>query len=136
MAVNEEELKLIVSQVVKQMQGAMDMPKTQLGIFNDMNTAIAAAKDAQKIMQRMPIDIREKIISCIRKLTRENEETLAKMAVEETGMGNVGDKILKHQLLAEKTPGTEDITTTAWWGDRWLTLIELGSFGVIGAICP
>ncbi len=136
MAVNEEELKLIVSQVVKQMQGTMDMPKTQLGIFNDMNTAIAAAKDAQKIMQRMPMDIREKIISCIRKLTRENEETLAKMAVEETGMGNVGDKILKHQLLAEKTPGTEDITTTAWSGDRGLTLIEMGPFGVIGAICP
>ena len=101
-----------------------------------MNTAIAAAKDAQKIMQRMPMDLREKMISKIRELTKENAEILAKMAVEETGMGNVGDKILKHQLLAEKTPGTEDITTTAWSGDRGLTLIEMGPFGVIGAICP
>ena len=32
-------------------------------------------------------------------------------------MGNVGDKILKHHLVADKTLGTEDITTTAWWGD-------------------
>ena len=46
------------------------------------------------------------------------------MGVEETGMGNVGDKILKHHLVADKTPGTEDITTTAWSGDRGLTLIE------------
>lgn len=136
MAVNEEELKLIVSQVVRQMQGNGEAPKSQLGIYNDMNTAIAAAKDAQKMMQRMSMDSREKIIANIRQKTRENAEKLARMAVEETGMGNVGDKILKHQLLAEKTPGTEDITTTAWSGDRGLTLIEMGPFGVIGAICP
>jgi len=58
------------------------------------------------------------------------------MGVEETGMGNVGHKILKHRLVAEKTPGTEDITTTAWSGDRGLTLVEMGPFGVIGAITP
>ena len=51
-------------------------------------------------------------------------------------MGNVGDKILKHHLVADKTPGTEVITTTAWSGDRGLTLIEMGPFGVIGAITP
>lgn len=136
MAVSEAQLQAIVSAVVAQMKTGEDAPKAQLGIFNDMNTAIAAAKDAQKIMQRMPMDMREKIISNIRQLTKENAEILAKMAVEETGMGNVGDKILKHQLLAEKTPGTEDITTTAWSGDRGLTLIEMGPFGVIGAICP
>ena len=31
----------------------------------------------------------------------------ARMGVDETGMGNVGDKILKHHLVADKTPGTE-----------------------------
>ena len=66
----------------------------------------------------------------------ENAEILARMGVQETGMGNVGHKILKHQLVAEKTPGTEDITTQAWSGDRGLTLIEMGPFGVIGAITP
>ena len=61
---------------------------------------------------------------------------MARMGVEETGMGNVPHKILKHVLVAEKTPGTEDITTTAWSGDRGLTLVEMGPFGVIGAITP
>jgi len=82
------------------------------------------------------MDQREKILSIIRRKTIEHAEILARMAVEETGMGNVGHKILKHQLLAEKTPGTEDITTTAWSGDRGLTLVEMGPFGVIGAITP
>ena len=94
MAVSEAELQAIVSAVVAQVKTGEDIPKAQLGIFNDMNTAIAAAKDAQKIMQRMPMDMREKIISKIRELTKENAEILAKMAVEETGMGIVEDKVM------------------------------------------
>jgi len=135
-AVSEEQLQQIVSAVVAKLQGEKKIPEKTLGIFEDMNDAIAAAREAQKVMQRMPMDFREKIITAIRKKTHDHSEALAKLAVEETGMGNVGDKILKHHLLAEKTPGTEDITTTAWSGDRGLTLIEMGPFGVIGAITP
>lgn len=133
MSVNEQELKAIVQEVLARMERKSD---SGLGLFDDMNEAIAAAKKAQKVMQKMPMDFREKIIANIRKKTIEQAEIMAKMGVEETGMGNVGDKILKHKLLAEKTPGTEDITTTAWSGDRGLTLIEMGPFGVIGAIAP
>ena len=137
MAVSEKELKEIVENVIANLGGSKSKSeKKQLGLFDDMNEAIEAAKAAQKMMQKMPMDFREKIISNIRKKTLENAEVFAKMGVEETGMGNVGDKILKHQLLAEKTPGTEDITTLAWSGDRGLTLIEMGPFGVIGAITP
>ncbi len=136
MAVDEKELQAIVKEVMAKLQGETKPSVKKLGIFEDMNDAIAKAKEAQKIMQKMPMDFREKIITNIRRKTKENAELLAKMGVEETGMGNVGDKILKHHLLAEKTPGTEDITTTAWSGDRGLTLIEMGPFGVIGAITP
>lgn len=137
MAVSEKELKAIIENVIANLDlGRLENKNQQLGLFDDMNKAIEAAKEAQKIMQRMPMDFREKIISNIRKKILENAENFAKMAVEETEMGNVGDKILKHQLLAEKTPGTEDIRTLAWSGDRGLTLIEMGPFGVIGAIAP
>ena len=44
MAVNESELRLIVSEVVKKLKEQDMAPASQLGIFNDMNTAIAAAK--------------------------------------------------------------------------------------------
>lgn len=136
MDLSETQVKDIVRKVLLQMEAGNREDKKLSGIFTDMNDAIEASIKAQKVMQRLSVDSREKIISNIRKKTLENAELLARMGVEETGMGNVGHKILKHQLLAEKTPGTEDITTTAWSGDRGLTLVEMGPFGVIGAITP
>lgn len=132
---NEQMVNDIVKEVVARLQIA-EAPAGKHGVFSDMNEAIAAAKAAQAQVRWLSMDQREKIISNIRKLTKENAETLARMGVQETGMGNVGHKILKHVLVAEKTPGTEDITTVAWSGDRGLTLIEMGPFGVIGAITP
>lgn len=107
-----------------------------MGIFENIEDAIAAAKKAQEQIQPMPLEFREKIIANIRQKTLENAKVFAELGVEETKMGNVGHKILKHQLVAEKTPGTEDLTTIAWSGDRGLTLVEQGPFGVIGAVTP
>ena len=135
MSVNEQMIQDIVKEVVAKMQISADVTGNH-GVFKDINEAIEAAKKSQKIVAKMSMDQREKIISNIRTKIKENAETFAHMGVQETGMGNVGHKILKHQLVAEKTPGTEDITTTAWSGDRGLTLIEMGPFGVIGAITP
>ena len=135
MPVSESMVQEIVQQVMAKMQIA-DAPTGKHGIFKEMNDAIEAAKKSQLIVKKMSMDQREKIITCIRKKIKENAEVMARMGVEETGMGNVGDKILKHHLVADKTPGTEVITTTAWSGDRGLTLIEMGPFGVIGAITP
>jgi len=139
--VTETQLQDIVKKVLMQLEttntSKIVKEATNLsGVFENMNDAINASKKAQSIMQKLSMDCREKIIENIRKKTIENAEVMAKMGVEETGMGNVGHKILKHQLLAEKTPGTEDINTVAWSGDRGLTLIEMGPFGVIGAITP
>ncbi|MBQ9064626.1 MAG: aldehyde dehydrogenase EutE [Blautia sp.] len=135
MPINENLVQEIVQEVMAKMQIA-DAPTGKHGIFKDMNDAVAAAKKAQAEVRNMSMDQREKIITCLRGKIRENAEVFARMGVDETGMGNVGDKILKHQLVADKTPGTEDITTQAWSGDRGLTLIEMGPFGVIGAITP
>lgn len=135
MAVNESMVQDIVKEVMAKMQlGAA--PTVSHGVFTDMNEAVAAAKKSQQIVRKLSMDQREQIISVIRRKTRESAEILARMGVDETGMGNVPHKILKHQLVAEKVPGTEDIRTEAYSGDRGLTLVELGPFGVIGAITP
>ena len=135
MLVNESLVQDIVQEVVAKLN--ISEPATKYhGVFADMNDAIAAAKKAQAVVRRMSLDQREQIISNIRRKTHENAEALSRMAVNETGMGNVGDKIIKHHLVADKTPGTEDLKTVAWSGDRGLTLIEMGPFGVIGAITP
>ncbi len=135
MNLSESQIQSIVTSVMSTIK-AQESKNGCHGVFEDMNVAIEEAKKSQKIVARMSIDQREKIISRLRTKIKDNAETLARMGVEETGMGNVGDKILKHVLVAEKTPGTEDIKTLAWSGDRGLTLVEMGPFGVIGAITP
>lgn len=135
MPINEELLQTIVQEVVAKLEIQKD-PATKHGVFEEMTEAIEAAKKAQQIVKRMSMDQREHIISAIRRKIKEQAEVMARMGVEETGMGNVGDKILKHHLVAEKVPGTEDIRTEAYSGDRGLTLIEMAPFGVIGAITP
>ena len=135
MPVSESMVQEVVQEVLAKMQ-ISDTASGKHGVFADMNDAIAAAKEAEQTVRMLTMDQREKIISNVRKKTHENAEVLARMAVDETGMGNVGDKILKHHLVADKVPGTEDITTEAYSGDRGLTLVEMGPFGVIGAITP
>lgn len=107
-----------------------------LGVFETMEEALKEAAAAYKTFRTFTLKQREDIISEIRRLTLEEAETMAKMGVEETGMGKVAHKVLKHRLVAEKTPGTEDLTTYAKSGDGGLTLVELAPFGLIGAITP
>jgi len=139
---NEMELKQVVEEVVRKMAGQTNVSKTiptvslGKGVFEDINDAIAAAKVAQEELKVMPLEFREKIIARIREKIMANKEILSEMAVHETGMGKVGHKILKHELVAKKTPGTECIEITAWSGDQGLTIVERGPFGVVGAITP
>ena len=105
-------------------------------MFEDANDAIAAAKNAQKILQEMTIEKREELIAAMRKAALDNNEYLARLAHEETGYGKVAHKIEKNKVAAQKTPGTEDLVTTAWTGDMGLTLVEMAPFGVIGSITP
>lgn len=106
------------------------------GIFATVDEAVAAARSAQKQLAGLSIEKRECLIQAMREAAFDNAALLAQMAVEESGMGNVPDKTIKNQVAARKTPGTEDLQTTAWSGDRGLTLIEMGPYGVIGAITP
>jgi propionaldehyde dehydrogenase len=106
------------------------------GVYASMEEAIRRAEAAQKKVARMTLEERERCIAAIRATLRAHARELSEMAVQETGMGRVEDKIIKNNLVADKTPGTEDLTTEAWSGDRGLTLVEMSPFGVIGAITP
>ncbi|HHY36789.1 MAG TPA: aldehyde dehydrogenase EutE [Firmicutes bacterium] len=106
------------------------------GVYDDMEVAIERAAAGQKKLVKLNLEEREKLIAAIRQTLRQHAEELAQLAVAETGMGRVADKVLKHHLVADKTPGTEDLVTEAWSGDKGLTLVEMSPFGVIGAITP
>ncbi len=136
--VDEQRISRIVKDVLSNMDtSAAATPKRkQLGVFDTMEEALDAVGKAYAQFRKYNLAQREAIISQIRKLTHEEAETMAKLAVEDTKMGNVYHKILKHHLVADKTLGTEDLDTRAFSGDGGLTLIEMGPYGIIGAITP
>jgi acyl-CoA reductase-like NAD-dependent aldehyde dehydrogenase len=66
----------------------------------------------------------------------EHAESLAEMAVAETGLGRVSDKIVKNRLVTHKTPGPEDLELEAVTGDEGMMVTEFAPFGVVAAITP
>lgn len=142
--ISEAEIREVVSQVLNKMQTSTTTdwdsthygPRKFAGIYEDMNDAIMAASEAYKAVRAMSVEKREQIITEIRRLTRAEAPIMAELGVKETGMGKVEHKRLKHILVADKTPGTEDIVSNAKTGDSGLTLIEMAPFGVVGSITP
>ena len=132
-----EEIERIVSQVVATLSGVSGSPDSSGGwIFDTMDAAITQAQDAQRRLGKLSLEERGKLIDAMRRFSRDNAEKLAVMACEETGYGRVEHKIQKVLLAANKTPGIEDLKTTAWSGDYGLTLVEKAPYGVIGSITP
>lgn len=108
----------------------------ELGVFNTVDEAMAAVKEAQMVFEDCTLATRTKVITAIREGMRPYVQEIAQKTYEETGMGRVADKIVKLNLTLDKTPGVEDLITECETGDNGMTLYELSPFGVIGAITP
>ncbi len=140
MTINEAELQRIVAEVVKNLNidpapvrasGASGGP-----VFPSVDEAVNAAAEAQAEFRERGLETRSKIIDAMRKVSVDNAERWARMAVAETGMGRVEDKVRKNLLVAAKTPGVEDLRSISYTGDKGLTLVEWAPFGVVAAITP
>ncbi|WPC44392.1 aldehyde dehydrogenase family protein [Clostridium sp. JS66] len=136
MELQSNELSLIIEKVLKEMNKKELKEEVSDGVFDTMEEAIEAAYEAQKKFSSYTIEQREKLIAAMRKAIIDNAMEIANLCVNESGMGRVDHKYLKLKLTAEKTPGTEVLQTTAFTGDKGLTLVENGAFGVIGSITP
>jgi len=151
--VEEQKIALIVEKVLERLRKevpSQSLPPTpkpfavvsdlrdtgKHGVFPDVDSAIMAARDAHEQLMRMPLEVRERAVDAMRKVTLKHLEELAKMAVEETGLGRVEDKIVKNRLAATKTPGTEILVPKAFSGDHGLTIIERAPYGVVCSITP
>lgn len=106
------------------------------GVFATVDEAVGAAKRAFSQYQSSGLDSRKEIIESIRASMRENNERLAYMARQETGLGRADDKVLKNHLVIERTPGPEDLEPQVVTGDKGMTVTEFAPYGVIGAITP
>ncbi len=108
----------------------------ECGIFDTVESAMAASKVAAKDCASLSLSDRKRIVEALRTVALDHLEEISALAVEETGMGRVKDKIDKNRLAALKTLGTEDLSTDAVSGDDGLTLTEYAPYGVICSIIP
>ncbi len=139
MKIDEKQISEIVKSILNNMDepaAAADNARSYKGVFDSMTDALEAVNKAYKQYRAYSVEQREQMIAKIREFTLNEAENLAKLGVSETGMGRVSDKIIKHQLVANKTPGTEDLSPSVMTGDNGLTLIEMAPYGVIGSITP
>ncbi len=145
---NEAELDAVVRRVVAELgqnkapEAVRTWDSTQycgrrlIGIYEKMEDAIEAASAGYRAVRAMSVAEREKLITVIREMTRAEAAVMGALGVAETKMGRKDHKTAKHILVADKTPGTEDIAPTVRTGDNGLTLTEMAPFGVVGSITP
>ena len=141
----DQEIEVIAQHLVADLSEREAAPKEpsaprslagELGVFDGIDEAIRAASGAFRQFDELGLQKRNLIIASIRNTMREHGDALAREAHEETGLGRHEDKILKNQLVTEKTPGTEDLQPQAISGDDGLNLTEPAPYGVIAAITP
>lgn len=106
------------------------------GIFQSVDSAVAAARVAFVELSKRPIADRKRIIDHIRRISIAQAEELGRMEMEETQIGRLDHKIDKLRTLGERTPGVEFLRSEVFSGDHGLAVIEHAPFGVIGAITP
>jgi acyl-CoA reductase-like NAD-dependent aldehyde dehydrogenase len=120
-----------------QYQPAASYVRGRRGIFDDLDTAVSAARSAfEELNWKVDLATRDRMLEAMRAAHVRLTPELARMAVEETGLGRVEDKIQKNLVAARKTPGREILRPLAFTGDDGLTLHERAPFGVIGSITP
>ena len=146
MNINDAELKelvqSIVTSVLSQTAGTASSPapapaqKGDWGVFTDMNDAVEAAHEAFLLYKERSKQCRKKITDAVRQMGLDHAEELARMTVEETGMGRVDHKTSKFINASKNSPGVEYLQPHAWTGKNGLALDEYAPFGVIGNITP
>ena len=147
MQMDDQVIARIVQKVVERLkesaseakgQSALSAPCQGLGdgIFPDVESAVKAALEAHQKLDADTLERRNAIIAAMRKAAEDVTPEISRMAVEESGLGRVEDKVKKNILAARKTPGVEDLTALCETGDRGLVLTERAPYGVIGSVIP
>ncbi|HWQ43977.1 MAG TPA: aldehyde dehydrogenase [Desulfosporosinus sp.] len=106
------------------------------GVFNDVDSAVEAAKTAYDQLAKCSLERRGEMIEAIRSKIHTNVDFLAKMELAETGFGRQEHKMKKILVMLEKTPGIEDVMPEIFSGDLGMSIIERRSFGVTACITP
>jgi aldehyde dehydrogenase len=139
--IDETLVRSVVEQVLARLGGAVppssnDGQQGSFGLFSDVPSAVAAAREAFDRLSGMTIDDRRGIINHIRRISIEQCVELGTMEMNETKIGRLPHKIEKLKTLGERSPGVEFLRSEVFSGDHGLAVIEHAPFGVIAAVTP
>ena len=119
MALSEQQIRQLTDEIVKSLSGIRPAGepccaarrcaycrKHSAGccpfLFDTADQAVAAAKAAQQKLQELTLEMRGKMIAAMRETAIRHAESLARLAHEETGYGNVDHKVQKNLLVARR----------------------------------
>lgn len=140
MKINEELIRNVVAQVLAEVgrapAGAAKTFAGRHGVFDCVDEAVSAARDAFERLSAGTLEDRRRIIDIIRRIAIDQSIELGTMEMQETKIGRLEHKIEKLKTLGERTPGVEFLRSEVYSGDHGLAVIEHAPFGVIGTITP
>ena len=142
----DEIVSLVVDRLKKQSGGpapavpsggvAPAVHRRRRGVFDDVDTAVAAARKAFEQYEEMPLETRRGVVRAMRDAATGLIEEMSQRAVKETRLGRVEDKRIKNRAAITKTPGVEFLEPVAASGDHGLMVMERAPYGVIASITP
>lgn len=141
MQIDESLVRNVVEQVLSRLGGNGNGAPVgggyqgRLGLFTDVNQAVAASREAFERLSRRTVEDRKRIVAHIRRICIEQRVELGTMEMEETKIGRLEHKIDK-LIGAAGAQGVEFLRSEVFSGDHGLSVIEHAPFGVICAVTP
>jgi succinate-semialdehyde dehydrogenase len=117
----------------------MSMPERAVSADTEIQDLIAKARAAQAVFETFKQEQVDAIVRDIGKYVYDNAEPLARMAVDETGIGNYEDKILKNKgkarVIWNNLKGKKSRGVIGEEPEKNLILVAK-PMGVVGAVTP
>jgi aldehyde dehydrogenase len=146
MQVQEQMIAEIAKEVVARLRIQMQLPQASPapagnsaalrdGVFATVDEAVSAACEAQKKVEAMSLEERDRMIKIICRICMDRREELGRMELEETKVGRLDHKILKLTNM-RLVLGVEAMRSDARSNPTGLCIIERAPWGVIGMMLP
>ena len=138
--IDETLIRSVVEQVLSRMNGTVTPTSNgshqgRFGLFGDVPSAVAAAREAFERLSGMTIDDRRRIIGHIRRISIEQSVELGTMEMERRRSAVCHTRSRSSRRSASAL-GVEFLRSEVFSGDHGLAVIEHAPFGVIGAVTP
>jgi succinate-semialdehyde dehydrogenase len=117
----------------------MSMPERAVVADNEVKELVAKARAAQAVYEEFSQEKVDAIVRDMAKFVYDNAESLARMAVDETGIGNYEDKVLKKKgkarVIWNNLKGKKSRGIIGEDAENNLVFVAK-PMGVVGAVCP